>query len=254
MKLHRAFLGALGALTLALGSAAHANNTPGATVSAGFSGLSNTGFGANNTLNPLGDPSELDANYFVIKTQGAGTTVVPVNAYNSFDDSPGKFPYPGAWVADNNVSRWASFGSPAGTSYDNSSNGVYVYTTSFNLAAGFLANTASLAGRFLADNRVLSLTLNGTQVSLGDAPPAGKEPFNTWQSFLASAGFVTGSNTLAFTVQNDQFGPANPTGLRVEFTNASVQPVPEPGEWAMILAGLAVVSFVATRRQRVARA
>ena len=72
--------------------------------------------------------------------------------------------------------------------------------------------------------------------------------FTSFTTFNALSGFNPGVNTLVFRVQN-LAGGTNPTGLRVEFTSSSVTAVPEPETYAMFLAGLGVVGFVAARRR-----
>ena len=65
----------------------------------------------------------------------------------------------------------------------------------------------------------------------------------------AGSSFVAGANTFEFVVTNLSQNGGNPTGLRVEFTDSAVTPVPEPGEWAMMLAGLGIVGLIARRRR-----
>jgi hypothetical protein len=38
-------------------------------------------------------------------------------------------------------------------------------------------------------------------------------------------------------------------GYNMDFAVSSISPVPEPGEWAMLLAGLALVSGIARRKK-----
>ncbi|MGP8198646.1 MAG: choice-of-anchor tandem repeat GloVer-containing protein [Limisphaerales bacterium] len=89
--------------------------------------------------------------------------------------------------------------------------GNYTYTLNFVLPAGFNQATATISGRWAADNAA-SMKLNGRTVPL--ATPG----FGSWTSFTIppGSGFVTGANSLAFIVDN--YGDW--TGLRVEFTNA----------------------------------
>jgi hypothetical protein len=146
----------------------------------------------------------------------------------------GSFPQ-GPWLADNATSRWMTPTRSAGESFDPAADGFYTYALAFDLT-GFQPQTASFAGRFLVDNQVSAIRLNGNLISQG-----GLGSFASWTSFAASSGFLNGVNTLEFTVRN----------LRVEFQQSSVTAVPEPASWAMLIAGFGLVG-AAARRRRVA--
>ena len=76
---------------------------------------------------------------------------------------------------------------------------VYVFRTTFDLT-GMRPSTAILRGRFLADDRVVAIRLNGRNLSVALQPEGG--PFVHWTKFFASAGFVEGTNVLEFDVLN----------------------------------------------------
>ncbi len=90
--------------------------------------------------------------------------------------------------------------------------GNYTYTLNFVLPAGFNPATATISGRWAADNAA-SMKLNGVLVP-GLVTPV----IASWTSFTIppGSGFVSGANSLAFIVNN--YGDW--TGMRVEFTNA----------------------------------
>ena len=157
----------------------------------------------------------------------------------------------GAWLANNATSRWLTPASNGNQSFDPAADGVYTYALSFDLA-GFAPATAAFTGRFATDNQVTQILLNGVQLN-----QAGLGSFNIWTAFSADAGFVGGLNSLAFTVRNLRQASGNPTGLRVEFLSSTVEPlgtgnaVPEPANWAMLIAGFGLVGAAARRRRSV---
>ena len=148
-----------------------------------------------------------------------------------------------AWLANNAVSRWMTPNSNGNASLDPSSDGFYAYSLAFDLAR-FIPSTAKLSGRFAVDNTVTQILLNGSAIT-----QAGPGSFNVWTAFSATSGFINGVNTLAFTVRNNAQASGNPTGLRVEFTTSSIDPVPEPTSWAMLIAGFGLVGVVMRRRR-----
>lgn len=90
--------------------------------------------------------------------------------------------------------------------------GNFTYTLTFNLPVNLTPSTATISGRWAADDTATML-LNGTPL------PLILPGFSTWTPFTIppGAGFVTGINTLKFIVTNYY---QSYTGLRVEFTNA----------------------------------
>jgi hypothetical protein len=124
---------------------------------------------------------------------------------------------PDEWLGNNpDTSQWISLanGPPR------LPNGVtYTFRTTFELR-GMVRGTAVLRGRFIADNHVQSIRLNGRQVPV----PEHKYDQTRWFSdeFSARKGFVEGVNTLEIDVLNG--GPPEmesdpekgPMGLLVE--------------------------------------
>jgi len=118
----------------------------------------------------------------------------------------------GGWLGDNNASRWIS------VSPDFQANrGDYLYKTTFVIPWGVDVRTVAIALRFANDDEVWQVDLNGQTVGVRanfNASAFGPE-------ILLTRGFVTGRNTLEFTL-SEAFGNAvaqgggGYTGLRVE--------------------------------------
>jgi hypothetical protein len=117
--------------------------------------------------------------------------------------------------------------------------GNYTYQTTFSLA-GFTASSAIILGEFAADNEVASITLNGVSV-----PLSSNGDLFSYTGFTISSGFVSGVNSLDFTVVNLGNEP-NPTGLEVDFTSATASVVPEPTSLLLSALGLSVVACAYT--------
>lgn len=180
---------------------------------------------------------EQDTNYRFTVISGTATGT---SGYGVVTTGEG-FPFP-IWAENDVASSWLTPSANAGQSYDPSSNGLYKWSISFDLTGKDIA-TASFAGRWWADNQGY-VQLNGHTISSG-------VNLSSPTSFGASAGFVSGLNTLDFYVTNYAQSGGNPTGVRVEFltSNAAIAAaVPEPESWALVVAGLAVVGAIARRR------
>ena len=201
------------ALAISAFSTAHAAN---------INGLVNTGVGASGTA---------DTHYALSSASTAST--VPVITYNDqWPISP--------WIGNDATSKWITPTADQSQSFDASSSGTYTYSLSFDLS-GFKAGTASFSGRMAADNAVTVL-LNSHAISSASG-------FTGWSAFASNGGFIDGVNTIEFVVTNWAQNGGNPTGLRVEFTDSTVTPVPEPETYAMMLGGLALVGAIARRRK-----
>jgi hypothetical protein len=151
------------------------------------------------------------------------------------------------WMANNATSRWLTPAANANQSFDRASDGIYTYKLNFDLT-NFVPSTAMFTGRFASDNVVTAISLNGN--ALAFTGPSGNQWFREWIAFGANSGFVSGLNSLMFTVRNDRLaGGDNPTGLRVEFTESAINAVPEPASWAMLISGFGLVGAIARRRQ-----
>jgi len=205
------------ALAISAFSSAHA---------ADINGLVNTGVGANGTAD----------SHYTLSAASSDTAIsntAPVITYdNQWPISP--------WMANDSISKWITPTASQAQSFDAWSAGTYTYSLSFDLG-GYKADTASFSARVAADNSVVVVLNNQTIYSAAG--------FTGWSSFTANGGFIDGVNKLDFVVTNWAQNGGNPTGLRVEFNNSTVMPVPEPETYAMMLGGLALVGAIARRRK-----
>lgn len=146
-------------------------------------------------------------------------------------------PIPWTWAGTTPNSDWIN---PTGGGSDSFLAGYYSYQTAFDLS-GLDPSTAEIQGNFVVDNAI-NVYLNGldTGVSWPNGPTPGFEWFHP---FSISTGFCQGMNTLVFEVYN-QAGPTyNPSGLQVQITNATAQPIPEPS--VLVLLGIGAISLLA---------
>ena len=126
--------------------------------------------------------------------------------------------------------------------------GNYTYTTTFDLT-GYVPGTATITGRWAADNAGLNILLNGN--SLGLTTTGGFSAFTSF-SIPTGSGFVAGLNTLDFVVNNFDGPGNNPSGLRVELTgNAGLvaTPVPPTALLAVFAFGTAGLGRLVRRRR-----
>lgn len=171
----------------------------------------------------------VDSNYTITGGDHPGITIgaQAVRYYNT------------AYAAENAGSRWISFASNGGSGV-----GSFDVTTSFDLT-GFSAATASITGLWGVDNSSAML-LNGAATGVNLAG------FSSLTSFALNSGFVSGINTLTLRVRNS----GGPAAVRLDqlVLSADVAPssvVPEPGSWAMLIAGFGLIG-AARRRSRAA--
>lgn len=248
-----------------LGSAAFAGNFT--ICSTGFATATTSGCGP--AINsPGANNLTADGNWYVA-SNSSGTFLS--QAFVTINNS-----YPvqnaGPWLANNANdingvgagSSWVVPGNNQGSTYINSA---YYYSTQFSLA-GTQASTASINGYWLADDYGGGVFLNGVTVNQASLPIFGglggpMVPFSisNGNANLGQATFNGGQNTLTFGVVNDStnHGTSNggntPTGVRVVFSNASVNgadSVPEPSSILLIGAGLLGCGIFAHRRRRLA--
>ncbi len=205
------------ALALSAAGAAHA---------ATIQGLVNTGVGA---------AGGQDSHYAVSVLEGA-TVLTGQHGFITQDNTWPVNP----WLANSATSKWITPTANQGESFDAASQGLYKFELQFDLT-GYNAASASFLGHFAADNAA-TVFLNGSQIAAGTG-------FSSWSNFGANSGFNNGVNLLDFYVTNWQQNGGNPLGLRVEFTDATVAAVPEPSSYAMLLAGLGLVGWMARRRR-----
>jgi hypothetical protein len=117
----------------------------------------------------------------------------------------------------------------------------YTYQTSFTLPAGF--DAAQISGKWVCDNIGLDMLLNGVVKPFGSV-------VDGFQLFSITDGFVAGTNTLSFVVQNRRQDSEdyNPTGLQVQVSGTYA--VPEPGSIVLAVTGAGYAGLTWLRRRR----
>jgi hypothetical protein len=111
-----------------------------------------------------------------------------------------------------NDAKEAQWISTAGDLPDLPGDETFTFRTTFVLT-DFVPGSASLRGKFIADDYVAAVRLNGIPVSV-PAPEAqhdsGGLPFERFAEFVADAGFCEGENTLEIDVRNGRPGRLDP--------------------------------------------
>ena len=208
------------ALGIALLTIAAAGPASGATIT----GLFNTGTDSNNVA-LAGGNGVVDPHYSIFSSTSPGFAGQQAVTFQC------------CYVANDADSRWVSLsanGSPGSN--------VTVYRLSFSLA-GLNPATASISGSGGTDNAG-RIFLNGVDTGINI------NGFSTLVPFTLSSGFVAGTNTLDFQVSD--FGA--PTAFRIDDLAGTAQVargVPEPAQWALMLAGFAIVGAGVRGRKRV---
>ena len=122
------------------------------------------------------------------------------------------------------TSRWID---PEVNAWSSNPTGFYTYTNQFVLPVGANPLTASISGRWAADDGA-AMYFNGVLQPGNGIPvlpyPNEQSGFNHWHPFTISSGFAPNpnKNTILFVVTNAAAYSPGPTGLRVEYTNAVV--------------------------------
>lgn len=157
-------------------------------------GLYNTGVDSSGLLLATGTP---DPHYLIV----GGPSLVQWKA-STVD------PF---WLANSSSSLWLS---PTGIGNAGSTVGTYRHRLNIDLT-GREAQNVSISGRWAADN-IGAIFVNGTSTDI-TAPGN----YTAWSPFTIYGGFQPGLNVIEFHVENT----GGPTGLRVEFTSVSEDPV-----------------------------
>jgi opacity protein-like surface antigen len=163
----------------------------------------------------------------------------------------------GPWTVTGTVDvivspNWGAFGSVGTLSLDNSGtpgaiDGIstsiatqigYTYTLNFDYSRNFWGSNAESKTNLTFGSYTQQISLSGSQtqgVGLPFAP----------QSIAGTGGNITLSFLSPY-LPNDSYGI---TLDNVVVTETITAAIPEPGEWAMMLSGLAVVGAIARRRR-----
>lgn len=187
--------------------------------------LFNTGVDASSAVLPdstIGDP-----HYSLLTVPLGSTTAIRIIT------SAGGFPIP-PYIGDNSFSRWIG---PNNDSDLNGPVGNYTYRTTFDLS-GYVFGSASIIGGWSTDNAGVDILINGSSLGFTTSFTQFASGFSP---FSVVSGFVAGTNTLDFVVNNG----GGPTALRVEMSGSAdlASTVPEPMSLALVavaLAGLAL--------------
>ncbi len=176
---------------------------------ASIPGLFNTGVDDNRALLPAGTA---DPHYTLIQSADAAFPGPITRVVNE------GFPI-GTWLVNGPNSKWIAPQAPQGTG---NQPGNYTYRTTFNLA-GLEPGTAVITGLWSSDNAAPDILING--ISTGITYDGNFAVLSG--SWTISSGFIEGTNTLDFIVNNAAPG-INPTGFRAELSGTA-DPLPPPG-------------------------
>jgi len=150
----------------------------------------------------------------------------------------------GGWASAISGTHWIS---PSTAGNGAQSFGIYSYTysTTFDLT-GLDPATATLWGLLQADD-IVTLLLNGNQVSGSNIGTYTKPTaFSIGSQY--SAAFISGINTFSFVVNN---GGNYATGFDASVSGAALSAAPEVGSFAMIsVAGMLLTGFGVVRKRR----
>jgi PEP-CTERM motif len=171
--------------------------------------------GVDDSMNPIGNAG-IDPHY-VVMVSGLPQAVV-VGGAPAYIQTP-----PSRWV-------WQTW-------QQQPSNVTLTFRTTFNLAA-FLVGSTSLSGSWATDNLGLDILINGQ--STGNTCGG----FTSLCNFSITNGFVAGTNTIDFVVQDT--GVVG--GMLVSSLNGVTASIPEPS--SLLLCGLGLVAL-AFRRVRI---
>lgn len=184
-------------------------------------GLFNTGTDASNVA-LVGPNGTVDPHYSIFSSTTPGVAGQQAVTFQC------------CYAAEDGNSRWISL-----SANGNPGSNTTVYRLSFSLA-GLNAATASLSGSWGADN-LGTIFLNGASTGISTSN------FGFLTPFTINSGFVSGTNTLDFQIQD--FGA--PTAFRVDDLAGTADRlgavVPEPSAWALLIIGFGAIGATMRR-------
>ncbi len=183
-------------------------------AAAPITSLYNTGLDASGAL-LLGGNGTIDPHYNVISGPGSPTSARTFSV--------------GAYFANGPSSRWISSTATGGSA------GTYVFETTFDLT-GFNPSLTSITVSCGTDNFLDAVAINGAGVTGNCDGFSG----GFTGMFSITSGFVTGINSLQFSVRD----VGAPMAFRAQYTSDTTElsTVPEPGAFFLMACGLMVVA------------
>jgi hypothetical protein len=156
----------------------------------------------------------------------------------------------GVWTPNTATSQWISPQANYNTNpLGADPGGNYTYSLSFTLGPGLNPATAWFDYGIAADDEIVSVYLNGTEIGGGGGGWAGGAM--SYYTTGVGNGFQSGLNEIVVTVWNSDVTAGNPAGLQFDFVDSDVQAynaIPEPATFALV--GLALAALPLIRRKR----